>query len=35
VPIRRDVAPGVAFDHFVNVDPQTAGRILQSLGAAA
>jgi hypothetical protein len=35
VPIRRDVAPGVAFDHFVNVDPQTAGRILSSLGVAA
>ncbi|MGH2945356.1 MAG: hypothetical protein ACRDPC_03690 [Solirubrobacteraceae bacterium] len=35
VPIRRDVAPGVAFEHHVNVDPQTAGRILSSLGVAA
>ena len=33
VPIRRDVAPAIAYDHFVNVDPQTAGRILSSLGA--
>lgn len=31
-PIRRDVAPGVAYDHYVNVDPQTAERILRSLG---
>jgi len=35
VPIRRDVAPGVAYDHHVNVDPQTAGRILSSLGVTA
>jgi hypothetical protein len=32
-PIRRDVAPGVAYEHYVNVDPQTAGRILSSLGS--
>jgi hypothetical protein len=35
VPIRRDVAPGIAYDHYVNVDPQTAGRILFSLGVTA
>lgn len=35
VPIRRDVAPGIAYEHYVNVDPQTAGRILSSLGGAA
>jgi hypothetical protein len=33
VPIRRHAAPGVAHDHYVNVDPDTAGRILTSLGA--
>lgn len=35
IPIRRDVAPGIAYDHYVNVDPQTAARILRSLGEAA
>lgn len=34
LPIRRDVAPGVAYDHYVNVDPQVAQRILRSLGDA-
>lgn len=34
VPVRRHAAPGVAYDHYVNVDPATAGRILTSLGAA-
>lgn len=33
-PIRRDVAPGVAYDHYVNVDLQTGERILRSLGEA-
>jgi hypothetical protein len=32
VPVRRDVAPGVAYDHYVNVDPSTADRILDTLG---
>lgn len=35
LPIRRDVAPGVAYHHYVNVDPQVAARILWSLGDAA
>jgi hypothetical protein len=35
VPIRRHAAPGVAYDHYVNVDRATAGRILTSLGAAS
>lgn len=35
LPIRRDVAPGVAYHHYVNVDPQVAARILRSLGGAA
>lgn len=35
VALRRDVAPGVAYDHYVNVDPQVAQRILRSLGEAA
>jgi hypothetical protein len=35
VPIRRDVAPGVAYEHHVNVNPQTAGHILSSLGVVA
>jgi hypothetical protein len=34
LPIRRDVAPGVAYHHYVNVDPQVAERILRSLGVA-
>jgi hypothetical protein len=34
LPIRRDVAPGVAYQHYVNVDDHTAYRILQSLGIA-
>jgi hypothetical protein len=33
VPIRRDVAPGVAYDHYVNVDPRVATHILHSLVA--
>jgi hypothetical protein len=33
IPIRRDTAPGVVYDHYVNVDPQTADRILLSLEA--
>jgi len=33
VPIRRDVAPDVAYDHYVNVDAQVAERILWTLGA--
>jgi hypothetical protein len=33
LPIRRDVAPGVAYEHYVNVDPNTAERIMRSLGA--
>lgn len=32
LPIRRDVAPGVAYEHYVNVDPNTAERIMRSLG---
>jgi hypothetical protein len=35
LPIRRDVAPGVAYHHYVNVDPRIAERILRSLGGAA
>jgi hypothetical protein len=35
VPIRRDVAPGIAYDHYVNVAPKIAERILCSLGEAA
>ena len=35
VALRRDVAPGVAHDHYVNVDPQVAERILRSLGVTA
>ncbi len=35
VPIRRDIAPGVATDHFVNVDASTADLILGSLGVCA
>lgn len=34
LPIRRDVAPGVAYDHYVNVAPQVAHQILRSLEAA-
>lgn len=34
LPIRHDVAPGVAYDHYVNVDPLTASRILQSVGGS-
>lgn len=33
--VRRDAAPGVAHDHYVNVDPQVAERILRSLGVTA
>jgi hypothetical protein len=32
VPIRRHAAPGVAHDHYVNVDPVTAERITSTLG---
>jgi hypothetical protein len=32
LPVRRDVAPGVAYQHYVNVDPNTAERIMRSLG---
>ena len=32
LPIRRDVAPGVAYEHYVNVPPNTAERIMRSLG---
>ena len=32
LPIRRDVAPGVAYQHYVNVDDHTAYQILQSFG---
>jgi hypothetical protein len=32
LPIRRDVAPDVAYQHYVNVDPHTGRCILQSLG---
>jgi hypothetical protein len=35
LPIRRDVAPGIAFHHYVNVDPHIGARILRSLGEAA
>lgn len=34
VPIRRDAAPGVAYDHYVNVDPRVAAAILNSLGVS-
>jgi hypothetical protein len=30
-PIRHDVAPGIAYDHFVNVDSRTARSVLRSL----
>jgi hypothetical protein len=32
VPIRRHAASGVAHDHYVNVDPETARRIISTLG---
>jgi len=35
LPVRRDVAPGVAHDHYLNVDPDTAERVLSSLGVTA
>ena len=35
LPIRHDLAPDVAYDHYVNVDPPTADRILDALGVAA
>lgn len=35
MPVRRDVAPGVAHDHYLNVDADTASSILESLGVAA
>lgn len=35
MPVRRDVAPGVAHNHYVNVDPDTASSILRSLGVPA
>lgn len=32
LPVRRDVAPGVAYQHYVNVTPNVAQRIMRSLG---
>ncbi|MGI8729300.1 MAG: hypothetical protein ACR2LK_04820 [Solirubrobacteraceae bacterium] len=32
LPVRRDVAPGVAYEHYVNVTPNVAQRIMRSLG---
>jgi hypothetical protein len=33
IPLRRHAAPGIAHDHFLNVDPSTAQRITTTLGA--
>ncbi len=34
LPIRHDIAPGIAHEIYVNINPQTAELILRSLGAA-
>ncbi|MGI8872844.1 MAG: hypothetical protein ACR2KP_00675 [Egibacteraceae bacterium] len=34
LPIRKCVAPEIAYNHYVNVDPPTAERILRTLGVA-